>query len=665
MATNISASLDFLKNQALSVIVPNMQIKFPAIKKALDDHISKGGSNFKSLVSLLSFNKNVLTSSTVSAVLLLAYLDFYAMYTILYSNLPVFENLKIVSQSKYAYIYDLYKELTATVKNKTLLQSYSYSRFIDFLAPREINNQMSGYMARDHKITKPLNFIDVLSLPIKSSEIVKPAYITFVEIDSSFSESDSTIKEDGFQYDLTRYQNNKIGIAEKNIAVPMGANVKYGVNPEVSGTIFGYFADKIYITVSKLEFNLDNTLKNIYIVASTTGHDWSDESSSGPGSKLPILIEDNIEVGLYITFFDGFGLTEGDRFIVSVINSNIESPIVKLKINFDILEPISYIKYFDISSYKLPAYDIFIDRDKFGDNIRQAQMYDSRIGQILVSGGSVDELSLSFKQEDFDVKSNEGRLCYSYNFNISDIKGFVNEYESHGTLVFNPIQVENINTVTVGSEEYVPDYGVHSVESPAPPRSMIEYNIIAENEAGRVIIPALHKNFTKDNDNLYAWDLIIPNTINENQGATTFWGTAYYKPRFPVNWESGLDRKVYNPFFKTEMDDIVYNAQQNIFVIMGYIYTNSQIAWYPIVINKVQDISEITLSNKWIKASNTIYYMYFIDEESTVHLALRELDLNTKTLKPFTGKVYGQIEMRTMDQPWITPMIFNYSISCV
>lgn len=663
MSNNITSTLNFLKNQSLSVLIKNVPIKFPQIKKTISSYIGDNGSNFISLIGLLNFDKNVLASSTVSAVLLLAYLDFYAIYTILYSNLSSFENLKSVSKGKYSYIYNLYKNLTGIIKNKELLQSYSYSIFVDFLDPQHLNDGMSGLISRDNRTSGKLSTKNMLTLPLKQSKEIKPAHITFTEKDGSYSETDSLISGNNLTYNLTRYQNNKIGIAEKGEATPMGSNVKYGISPEIEGTIFGYFADFIFITVSKIETNDDDTINNIYITASTNGYDWADDLLVKPGEKTKILVEDNIEIGLSIILYDGYGLAEGDQFIIKIQNGTLESPKIDITFGFDILEQISYLKYLDLSEHKLIPGKSFIDRDKFGDSIREAKVYDSRIGQIIMSEGTIDEYKTSFTQDDFDITSLGGKLSYKYNFNIAEITGFINEYATHGSIVFNPLEVQNINTVTINAEDHITNYGEHTEEIPAPLKSIVEYNILAENETGRILIPMLKQDEFSSNPNLYNWDFIIPATINEDPQATQYYGTAYYTPRFPVNTLSPL--KIYNPSTGQEETNIEYKEPENIFLIMDYLYSSSQVAWYPVKTNKVEDITEIVLSNKWIKGTNTIYYMYYIDENEGVHLAIREYDTNTKTLKPFSGKIYGQIEMRSLDQAYITPAVFNYSVSCV
>lgn len=665
--TNINKTLDFLKSQAVNVISKGLNIRYPHIKKELDLYVKSGGSNFRSLIGLFNFNKEVLSSSTVNSVYLLAYLDFYAIYTVLYANYDVFKNLQNVSRNKYSYVYDLYKELSSLLATKELLQENSYARYENFMFSKNIDELLSGYIVRGEGVSRPLGMNPALTLPVRSNKTIIPAYITATDYDNSISESTSNITNDGVSFSLLRLQNGKIGTARGNKAKGMVTGLGYSIDPEISGTIFGYFSDSIYVTVVDLDLAENGDITDIWITCSTNGNNWSTPYAITPGAKEKILIEDQIEIGLYIILYNGYELATGDKWVIDILSSSIDPPTLRMKAGFDTLEKISFIKYMDLSSYPLNRLESIIDRDKFGDEIRTAEVYDSRIGNIVVSHGTADEYIATFEQKDYDITSNDTKLVFKYDFRIDGIEAHINAYYPHGATVMKGMEVENISTVTMSSTEILPDYGVHTIESPAPPKVSVEYNIIAEDAVGRVIIPALPSGFAENNPDLYAWDFVIPRAIDENQGSTTYWGTAYYEPRFPVSWDidPAPERKAYMIFEGIENAGLVYDTEQGFYALTDYIYTQSHILWYPVLVHSVEDIIDINLTDKWIKASSSIYYLYYRDEDNSVRIALRNYNINEDQLNPFTGKVYGHIEMRSSDQPNITPFVFDYSVSCI
>jgi hypothetical protein len=665
MATNINASLDLLKSQATRVIIGNIKIRYPEIKKNLDAYIRSGGSDFRSLISLVNYNRDVLSSTTASSIYLLAYLDFYALYSVLYANYLVLDNLKEVSKNKYSYIYDIYKELESLISKKELLQKYTYSTYENFIFSKNVNQILSGYISRDSNVSKPLDTIDALKLPVRTSLTIDPAYITCVDVDNSISKTTSEFYKNELYYELLRLQNNKIGVASGNKATRMSAENGYREDPEVTGTIFGYFAKNIYVTTTRTVRSSTDELTEIYLSCSTNGIDWSPEYKVFSGIKSKIIIEDGIDTGLYITIKAGLSLRQGDRWSISIINANIAPPVLDIKIGFDTLNKITMIKFLDVSAYPLVKENSRIRRDKYGTGYVDQYIYDSRVGNIVSPQDRVYEYNVSFKQLESDVTSDEGKIALRYDFKIKDIQALAQTFWPHGSIVLNAEDVSQINTITIASEEWNPNYGIHTIEDPHVPRSLIEYNIIAETSTGRVVIPALPNNFIENNNSLYTWDFVIPKTIDENQGSTTYFGTAYYPPRFPVNQDVGLSKKAYKIFSGEGNPGLAYEPLTDIFVLTDYIYTQSHILWYPIMINNIEDTIDISLSSKWIKASANVYYLFYRDENNKIHTAIRNYNIVEDILLPFTGKVYGQIEMRSADQPHVTPLVFNYSISCV
>lgn len=670
MSTNIRSQLDQLKVQSINIIARNATIRFPQVQKSIADYISSGGSYFNSMLRFLDFNADLLSSSTISATYLLAYMDFFALYTILFANYPVFARLMDISKSKYEYIYSVYKQLSGDLKQKEILQKYNYCTYENFIYPRYINWELSGFLGRDKRSSKPLSVSPVMTLPVIEQRIISPSSINFTDTDYTNSFSQSLKYLDGFDFTIFRTQNNKIGVADSGKASPFGGNVKYSVEPDVKGTIYGYFADKIYVTITKIEKNQSGEITKITAQGSTTGYEWSSDFDVNLDAWTDINVEDNVAIGLKIFLRNGLNISTGDKWTINVINTNLGYPRIRLKLAFDLLEQMSYIRYTDISPHAISISDAYIDRNKFGDDIENnVQSFKSNIGHIVVSDGTVDEYAADISQYEYDIKSMDGKLLYEYAFKVRNIEGVINKYHPHGTAVLKGMKVSNINTITIESTYKLPKYQEHTEQNPYVPKSLVEFNIIAENISGKVMIPAIEKNeFKNKEDNnrkFYIWDYVIPGTINENNGETSYFGSAYYKPRFPVDIENYEEVLAYQMHDNIKNGGVEYNIEQDIFVVMDYIYSKSVCAWYPVKINKVEDIVAITPNNKWRKASYNIFYMYYLDENNLVHIAIREYDQNTRTLKPFSGTIYGQIEIRSLDHSYKTPMVFDYSVACI
>jgi hypothetical protein len=54
--------------------------------------------------------------------------------------------------------------------------------------------------------------------------------------------------------------------------------------------------------------------------------------------------------------------------------------------------------------------------------------------------------------------------------------------------------------------------------------------------------------------------------------------------------------------------------------------------------------------------------MYYKDENRKVHTAIRKYNKKTGELELFTGTICGQIEMRSSDDSYKTPMVFEYTL---
>lgn len=727
MANSINESLDILRRSVLSVIINNTDIKFTSIKQSLEEYIASGDSLFSSLLHLMDFNPQMLDSSQMSAVYLLSYMDFFAVYALMYSNyMPVFQNLKHISESKYAHIYNLYKDLSSVMKEKQAAQKYFFIRYNSFLFPKNINTEGSGLINRIEKASKPLGFNGVCTLPLRKQTEVKPSSITYFSGDGAVSTNASSVKQDGFSFEILRSQSNKIGTVTGSGVKP-ASSTTISI-PDVAGTIFGYFSESIHLELVDIVRGNANGIISVSLIGSTNGFDWSDVFVANVDSQTSLLIEDNIAIGLNVNFYSGMNLRVGNKWLISISNIDVKYPSLMLDVNFDILEPVSFIRYMDISSYKLGVNSSTIDRNRFSSERISPYTYDGRIGHVTVCEGGLNQLKTELSQYDYDIQSDNGSLYYKYDFKLSDITAYINEYERHGSLAFDPLVVDGINTVTVDSKCRMPEYKPNRIDyseskedqatKVSIPKSSLEFNIIAETDTSRAVIPMLPTDILTDRttytensmsllnslhldandgdygtvrgiDELYvrigsSWikytedqsadtplifEHVIPDSVDYNESYGNIeYAPAIYKPRFPVNEDYNI--KNTDPVLTFNSEKMVeagsnYIINTKSVTISEYFMKDTHSIFYGVDISNIADMIGSAVGEKWIQAASNIYYIYYMDENRKVHLAIRNIDASTGGLIPFVGSITGQIEMSSIDESYKTPMVFDYTLGII
>lgn len=662
MAIQVDASLDSVKRLALQVILQNVNVRFADLKNSLMSYISSGQGVFESLMYFAPVNRSVFASSGVSASLLLAYLDFYALYSLVYSNYAVFDSLKNISISKYQYIYNLYKSGSSLLSEKELLQDYKYVMYCSFDIPTNIDIVTARSASRSGKSADVLTVTPALMLPIENVNYISPSAISFTYTDGSENIINSDIGSDYMICDVLRLHGNKMGVMRgtpeqyiKHI-IPSSSS-GYSINPEISGSMLGHFTTNgyLYLSVDSIVYVPgSNTIASIIIKGSTNGYDFSSTYAITPGIASPIYIEQDIDCGLSIILRDGYGLDMNDKWTIQITNIDIGSPSVTVRLGFGMLEPVSYIKYTDSSRYRLLINsDLKIKNMKYGGTTTIPYAFSGRAESIVVVGSSVSTLDIDYKQDDYDIYSENGQLYYRYDFNFADIQAAQCYFKPHGVIAFNKQAVSEISTIAVSATSFnasIPN---------TPDKLFIEYNIIVENELGRATIPMVEQSIstTKGSE---VFEYVLPTSV-EFSGQDASSGLALYTPRFPV----GGIFECYN-VYTGELKDTIYDATSNIASIFEYQVKFGYTVKYQVKIGTAIDTCKNEITNKqWIYAGSNIYYMYFLDEGGNVFLAIRALDKVNSILKPFTGNVTGQIEMRSIDKSHITPMVFNYSLACI
>jgi hypothetical protein len=734
MSLDIKSSLDAVKRQALLVIMKSVKVPYINLSNDLFSYVSTDNTAFTTLLARLNFNAALFSSTQVSAMWLLAYLDFYALYTIMVSNYTVFSQLKTVSEGKYRYIYNLYKELERVIGTKKILQDYSYGFYNNFLYPKDINAVSSRTVTRSGKLTNILETYPVVTLPSRSTKEVLPTALTFFTDDQSISDIDSTSDTNFLKYSILRYQNNKVSIVRSIEPAKDGISYSRGT-PDVTGTIAGYFTDTIYIKVTESTHNNDGSAL-MKVQGSTNNADWSSDLTVLDGIPKALTIEGDIEVGLNITLYDGSSLAIGDRWILNISHMNIKPPTIDLVIRFGMLEPISFITYMDTSIHKLDILSSAVRRRKFDATEIPVKVFDGRIGHVAITSGPVSTYRTRLQQQDFDISSKDGRMANKYDFKVTDIKGYQCIYEPHGAVTFNSVAVKNITSCALEADTFTPDYGIWESESNIQsklPQSFTEFNVVAETKLSRAVVPMLPKDFLKKfqytlvvskanlatllvpdvdgkiyvkigdlaivtNDSTpskrgtyvlneeMVWkkytedksgytpiviESVVPSSIVINNELLPY-GSASYVARFPIddlyeinNTFTYTHMQAYDNYLKTKAA-FNLNLQNNLILFGEYYWKNGYSIVYPVKLWSISDTADNDHTNgKWIQASAGIYYLYYFDEYNDVHLALREYDQGNKILRTFSGNLYGQIEMRSMDKSHVTPMVFDYKLEYI
>lgn len=678
---DISGSLNILKNQAFMSILKNIDIKFDLLKNDILYSIKNNSTIFESLLNSYNIDFSRFSSANMNAFFMLSYLDFYAIYAILQSSYSAFIGLLDSSRNKFGYISNLFLDTTDMLIEKKLLKQHRYALHINFLNNSLLKLENIGNITRDKKLFNLLNTTDVLTLPIIKSKIFYPSNIAYTEKDISFHSSVNNSSYIDINHSIYRKQINKTAITDK--IIPNNSNYQNNITPKVSGTIFGYYADSIFIKLTDV-IKEDGVVKSINIIGSIDAEEWSSETTIELNNYYPILIEGNINTGLRV-MFDEAEIDTGDIWTISLKQIDISDPVLETTIKFDMLENVSYLTMSDISNYKLVLSDYKIRNKKFTEFVNFTDIYDECFKKVLTIHKQISELRLSICQKDCDIKTYNSGLANEYSFRLSDIKAVSNEYLSQGTINFNTIEVDSIRDIILETKEYL--YNKDDL------KMFIEYNIFVDNDIDKILIPILKKDSRREIE-----EFIIPST-----SASKY----IYKTRFPV--DLNYEMKIINLYKPTDIktvlgspsstnpyyiyDSSITDGSVNLLTIYmpGYMEQYS----YKIKYSPLINLAENAYSNRrvdligdenidWI-AYNSIYYMYYKNFKGETCLALKDAKSDKpivsnmlsasgsiilgndsasleETLSGFSGKITSNIEMRSVEPQYISPEVYNYKL---
>lgn len=633
MLSSTRNSLDALKRQALMAVMSNVEINYPYLKEDLYKYISASDGGFTSLLDRFSFDPGVMSSSQINGSWLLSYLDFYTLYTILFANGTVFESLKAASTNKFMYIESMYKELN-TIKNTKALQKVNkQALYIDFCNPKGIDLKNSGMYSRYNKVIPVLGYKDAITLPIENTRRISPHSIICTDNDITVHSTMNAQLRSDVQYNILRRQSKKVGVVSR---VSAGSrSVSYALAPAITGTLWGYYTDRIYVEYS------DGNIRG-----SSDNRTWSSNTPITIDEACKIRIEDDIDTGLEITLVDGEGLRDGDSWIVTIQYVNIEDPTLTMRIKFGVLEQMSYIRYSDISRYPLEFKPGKIKHRKYDSYVDVGYTHNMFAASISPVCSQVDELKLEAMQHDAYSDISADDAVYNYEFNINRIEGVINTYKPTGSITLEPITTEACYNIALDTVSWEPT-GLIS-------KSFIEHSVQLEIEGGRKNIPIL-----RSVDGGTINEFIIPSKILENN-------YCQFTTRFPLDDQQSIliynSTKELEPPVNIDPESIELNPDGTANItVQDYNNKNSYYIRYSVKLHNFDDIADATTGNgAWISSDN-IYYMHTVGYDGRYQLAVR-MSNGTSLLQPLSGSIIPVCEMRSVDKPYVSPMIFEYKM---
>lgn len=670
MGLDIRSSLDTLKRKALSVILQNVKVNSYTLQNKLDSYIKDGGI-FSPLVSSYAFKSSIVSSSQMNAVLMFAYLDFYATYTIMYSNYLAFTTLRDVAKNKYTYIANLHKELCSIIEAKQYNRYFSSIFYNNFLSTSNVDIQASVVNTRSGVSANILNYSPFLSLPVIKSREVSPMSIVCYDDDFATHESDNKSTNSYIRYFIYRSQNNKIGIPTQ-VVLPASNNSSIS-NPEIMGTTFGYYTDMLYVLVTGIEYESDN-ISGITIKSSTNGFDYSSDLTVPINTFTKVKTERDIEPGISIKFSaDLDSIAEGDSWRIPITNTHVTDPKLVAKLRFNLLEQVSYLTYSDLSSFELKHKDqqTILGRTEENYMVKERSFDDPYkivtapfIGNpetVSIIHSPLDEYKVIFEQQNGEAKSRNGKLVYEYNFKIDNVKAVIRKYRQDGAITFVPFDINDISSIMLEEDEYIPNkyYSVGQVDQ----KSFIEYNLIVNTTSDYAIVPMLQQN--RENRCETVLEYIVPSKVAGS--------SATYRTRFPIDvlqTQRVVSLTTGTPYSVTLQQD------HRTIIFDSYSTDDVFAVEYTPLVHTISEAFSVNSQDTYngtdliwnVADGGNIYYMYYRDVNSDLRLAIRNkkvlLDASDYELTSFNGSIAENIEMRSIEEDYISPIVFKSKILC-
>lgn len=683
---SIKTSLDSLKRLALQQIMENIGsgINSEHMRNYLSNYIKYGDTSITSLTKIVTPDISNVFASDLSAKVMLAYLELYTHYVISSANSETMEKLNSVSMSKYLYILFKYKEATSIIEEKKILKDYKYVRHINFSAPRYILAAALINSVYNLSNTLQLSYKNMLSLPIMDNKIVYPSDIMVYINDNAVSNLTYTSDNKNVSAAIYRKFGSHIGSVKGSRCI----NGTSEHNPAIlfNGVIGGYISNVIYFKIISINIE-SNSIKSFVYSTSTNGQDWEYQSDANvieQGEKYSLYVLSGINTGITFSVQLPNILTDDLIWSLELDYDRLDSPSCSSKFIFNELMPISYLTYNDISEFDLSIIgNAKIKREETGESVGY-DVYQNSIENIVPINGLAYSIDITSNQSKSKLASDKyGNLQLRYDFDIADICANSNVYYKTGSILFEKLQVENISTVSLDSEEHIaPKYDQEDMS-----RTNIFYSIITETDYGISEIPIINSNFYNDNSSFIINGnyMVLEPIVFNDKIVRSFDNIKYnLKNRFGTYFESKLykfnayDKYPYGntkfSLFSITSSGSIVNSNKLI-----NINTSEDIGSYymylgNIFVGNMLSVNSINLTDghNWTIMGNKVAYMYYIDSDEkgvkkirTAIKSIGSLGSGTNLLSQFTGNIYGKVTMLSADESYISPYITKYTLSCI
>lgn len=679
---SIQTSLDSLKRLALKNVLDNLstaEIKSEHIMTNLLSYVKYGSQSLFSLSTLVAPDIRNIYASDFSAKILMAYLELYTHYIIAAANTETVSKLSTISLSKYAYILFKYKEASSLIEEKKALKEYKYVRHINFSAPKYILSGTATGNIFNLSNTLQLSYKNMLSLPIMNNKEVYPDDTVVYINDKTIANLKYTSNNKNISASILRKYGSHIGSIKE---VKCLTSTAISGSAQFNGIVSGFMATNIYFMVDSVIVE-NNKIASLIYKTSINGQDWTFQSGAlaiDVGVEYDIYILNSIRSGTTFKIPNTTDIANGTIWALVLDYDHLSYPVCDMKLIFNLLNPISYITYNDISEFDLDiSGNSFIKREETGLS-ESASVYQNSIENIVPVNGNVYSVDISSSQSRHKLTSGpNGELLLKYDYDIADITGNSNVYYKAGSIIFDKLAVENISTVCLT----VNDHKMPLVSGEEISRTNILYTLVTETKYGISEIPILPGDYYKNNPGLIVGTkyfslepVIFNDKVVKSMDVMRYTlkhnflndiGTYLYKfnnyGRYTIN-DSKFD------IISIAASGNMINAYKDIAINTTgdigahYVYKSNIFMGNMLTINSVS----ISGAHNWTITNNKTAYMFYIDSDGLLKIALKlvsSLDTDATALTQFSGNIYGKVTMLSSDESYISPYVVSYTLSCI
>lgn len=678
---DIQNAFDIFRRIALQQIIntTNVNINSAHIFNKIQNYVQYGNLQINSLVDLYEPSYSKVSLSDLTAKYMLAYLEMYSQYIINAGNSETILTLKEVSRSKYLYIINKYLELNSTIKEKEYSKQYKYLTHINFSVLSKVLTDVSSSVFNAE--LPQLSYNDLLSLPLLTSELIYPEYTTAFIEDNVLSNVDYIQDNKNVLATINRTTSLFIGNISSVQYSSISINNISGIT--FDGTINGYLSDNIYFKIESFSITND-ILENLIFTTSIDGKTWDYVGYINlvdVNTEYDIYILEDIKTGIKFKL-NNYDISNGQVWVINLNYIRLSDSKCKIKSIFNITKPLSFITFNDISEFPLEIdNDIQLNLSEIDNTSYYTKFHKNGIKNIIPVNNSIYSCAINTKQPRHSINSYlNDSMCLRYNFNISDITGYSNQYYKVGVFTFEKMKVENISTLFVDSVYSlapVPEYNEIS-------KTSILYSVIIENDYGTHEIQLIHSKHNIDNPSMVIDEsslcfIVEPVILNSKSNISE--NELVYDMRF-IYSNSLLSLSslfIINPYNKINLSD----AGSSAFALLNtanstkhtlWINTSGYINSYYMLRhavnlyktkNTTDPINEMNGTQAiWNRTNNRCAYMYYLDNDGNIKTALKSIDDN-QNLVPFTGNIYGKIIMYSADESYISPYLVDLTFGAI